>query len=299
MRNCKTVTPSELLAKDIEKNLGVYFEPEPGGIQRFAPPDKPQHKKSCWVYFSEDECFARYGDFATGQTFDWHRDEFQAANSYCDHEANRVIQEKLAEERTAGQSKAARMANLLVEECPPADIDHPYLVSKNVGPHDLLQNGDELIVPMQDCDGSIRNVQRIFLNGAKAFWKGGEIQGLFAVIGDLANSSKIYITEGWATGSTIAEETGCNVAVAMNAGNLLPVCQSLRNKFGYSIELIVAADNDHLTEGNPGRTKGLAAAEAISGKFVYPGLPCSSADCRCTDFNDYHNCDRRKGDCHE
>ena len=59
------------------------------------------------------------------------------------------------------------------------------------------------------------------------------------------------------------------VAVAFDAGNLLPVAQSLRAKFPH-IEITLCADNDLNTPGNPGLTKAREAAAAVGALLAVP-----------------------------
>jgi putative DNA primase/helicase len=51
--------------------------------------------------------------------------------------------------------------------------------------------------------------------------------------------------------------------------------------------LILAADDDHCTEGNPGRTAAAGAAKAVGGIVVVPMFPADRPD-KATDFNDLH-----------
>ena len=51
--------------------------------------------------------------------------------------------------------------------------------------------------------------------------------------------------------------------------------------------LIVAADDDYQTEGNPGRTAATSAAKAVGGLMVVPVFPADCPD-EATDFNDLH-----------
>ena len=69
----------------------------------------------------------------------------------------------------------------------------------------------------------------------------------------------------------------------MNCGNLLAVSKALREKFP-SREIIVCADNDQFTDGNPGVTKAAEAAKAIRAKLAVPQF--ADASTRPTDFND-------------
>ena len=94
----------------------------------------------------------------------------------------------------------------------------------------------------------------------------------------------LCIVEGFATGATIHEATGYPVAVAGFATNLLPVAQSIRGKLP-DILLVVCADDDHATPGNPGRRKGTEAAATVGGVLALPdfGLHRPAG---ATDFND-------------
>jgi putative DNA primase/helicase len=66
------------------------------------------------------------------------------------------------------------------------------------------------------------------------------------------------------------------VAVAFDSGNLEPVAKSLRKLYP-DAALIVAADDDHQTEGNPGRTAAAGAAKAVGGVVVAPMFPAGQA----------------------
>ena len=69
----------------------------------------------------------------------------------------------------------------------------------------------------------------------------------------------------------------------MNSGNLSEVAKALRALMPQR-EILIAADNDQFTEGNPGQTKATAAAKAISARLVVPQFkePTSKP----ADFND-------------
>ena len=96
---------------------------------------------------------------------------------------------------------------------------------------------------------------------------------------------KILIAEGVATALTLREDTGLPVITAFNANNLVPVAESIRWKYA-SVDILICGDDDHATEGNPGRTKAIEAAARCGGDWVLPdfsGLPRGEKD---TDFND-------------
>jgi len=169
------------------------------------------------------------------------------------------------------------------------DPAHPYLLAKGVKPHNLRQLGAWLIVPLFDAYGLLWNVQRILPDGTKRF-RPGRAGGLFSPIGDLTDPARLLICEGWATGATLHEETGHAVLCAMNAGNLLPVAQAARTAWP-GAGLVICADNDRHTAGNPGVTKATEAAKATGAKLIVPEFPHGAPG---TDFNDLAAL-RRKG----
>ena len=82
----------------------------------------------------------------------------------------------------------------------------------------------------------------------------------------------------------IPNNTGHAVACAFSAGNLKPVAVALREKYPDTV-LVICADDDHLTEGNPGLTKATEAAQSIGGLLAIPCFPATRKDGD-TDFND-------------
>ncbi|MGL6080639.1 toprim domain-containing protein [Methyloversatilis discipulorum] len=86
--------------------------------------------------------------------------------------------------------------------------------------------------------------------------------GLLPPAGRGPADAPLCVAEGLATAATIHEATGWPVAVAFDAGNLETVARELRALHADAM-LIVCADDDHATKGNPGRTKAEAAAAAV------------------------------------
>jgi hypothetical protein len=72
--------------------------------------------------------------------------------------------------------------------------------------------------------------------------------------------------------------------VAFDAGNLLSVAQALHTKFP-KLDLVLCADDDYRTEGNPGITKATEAAQSVGGRVVIPVFSGNRA-MGATDFND-------------
>ncbi|ANF56818.1 toprim domain-containing protein [Halotalea alkalilenta] len=126
------------------------------------------------------------------------------------------------------------------------------------------------------------NFQFIGPQGTKRFRPGGRVTGCYHSFGEFSLDRPLLIAEGWATAMTLHEATGLPVAAAMNAGNLRSVAESLRARYP-SIAIIVCADNDHSTTGNPGVTKGKDAASAVGGICIWPEFAAGDPG---SDFND-------------
>lgn len=143
----------------------------------------------------------------------------------------------------------------------------PYLFDKGVRGYGLRYARDAVVVPLRDIDGLWRGLQFINADGSKRFLTGTAKKGAFHLIGML--DKWLMIAEGYATAATIHEATTTPVAVAFDAGNLLPVATAFRAKFP-DLNIVICGDDDRETEGNPGRTKALEAAKAIKGRAVFP-----------------------------
>jgi putative DNA primase/helicase len=164
--------------------------------------------------------------------------------------------------------------------------EHPYLSTKGVQAHGVRSDGaGGLLVPMRDAAGNLHSLQTIAADGDKRFLSGGRATGCYHAIGK-PKGGALIVCEGYATGASIHEATGQAVAVAFNAGNLQAVALGLRAKYP-ALKITIAADDDHLTEGNPGTTKATAAAQAVGGCVAVPMFPPGRPD-KATDFNDLH-----------
>ena len=223
-------------------------------------------------------------------------------------ERDRRRAEEEAEERAKAE-RAARRAAELWESAQPAG-DHPYLARKGIQPHGarLLpvwerrvadkETGEiitvsvlnVLLVPIYSGPKSISSLQAIFpapnavLERDKDYLPGGHKQGCYFTIGAITRSTlRIVFCEGFATGASIHEATGCPVIVCFDAGNLLAVAESVRAKLP-DVEIVIAGDNDLWTKGNPGARKANAAAWAVHGRVALPVFADYTGEP--TDFND-------------
>jgi putative DNA primase/helicase len=201
----------------------------------------------------------------------------------------KVFEAKMAEERKARQREererhelVAKQARAIFEACQDADPEHPYLKGKGVEPHGLKVDATgRLVVPLRDPKGTIWSLQTIASNGAKRFQKGGRKSELFHLLGEPGD--QIVIAEGFATAASIHEATNLPVVVAFDCANLLPVARTIRRWLPRA-HIVIAADDDHATAGNPGLTQAGAAAELIGGTLAVPTF--LETELRGTDFND-------------
>lgn len=123
---------------------------------------------------------------------------------------------------------------------------------------------------------------------AKKFLHGGRVTGCyFSIPANPKGAAALCICEGFATGASINEATGYPVAVAFNAGNLEAVARGMRAKFP-DLPLIICADDDVCTAGNPGLSKATAAAQTVGGRLAVPFFGTDRPD-GATDFNDADN----------
>lgn len=170
-----------------------------------------------------------------------------------------------------------------------------YLQRKGVGAHGLRfspSGNGTVAVPMQDAGGRILGLQIIRGKDRghkleKEYWpKGLAKKGAFHLIG--IPRDIVLLAEGYATGATLHEATGLPVAVAFDAGNLMPVAEALKKHYK-RIRILVCADDDYLTEGNPGCEKAQLAALAVGGAWCRPEFPSDRGGKKLTDFNDLAN----------
>jgi antirestriction protein ArdC/phage/plasmid primase-like uncharacterized protein len=156
-----------------------------------------------------------------------------------------------------------------------------------------VRNGD-VLVPGYDSQGKLGTIQYIKPDGTKRFAKDSRKHGCFHVVGvrnsaaglqKIAVSPVVVIAEGYATAVTIAEQQNLCAVAAFDSGNLLAVATALREQHkGKAI--VIAGDDDHRLETNPGRTKALEAAAAVKGVAIFPQLSAEQKQRGMTDFND-------------
>ncbi|MCP3933368.1 MAG: DUF3987 domain-containing protein, partial [Bacteroidetes bacterium] len=189
--------------------------------------------------------------------------------------------EKASQEKKLRQKEAGIKAKGLWDKAQPPNSNHEYLDKKQIKAYGIKQSGKALLIPVLDNQGEICSLQQILPDGIKKFMPGGETKGGSFVIGNIQDEDLFYICEGFATGATLHEVTGKPIVIAFNSGNLKRIAEAYNAKYS-SKTIIIAADNDILTEKkikkNPGRKAAEEAARAISAEVCL--CPVNS------DFND-------------
>lgn len=193
----------------------------------------------------------------------------------------------------------------------------PYLEEKRVGAHGVrATETGTLVVPMCDAHGRVHGLQFIGPEVSKRrgrnkdFFPFGVIKrGRFHLIGAPQPGGVLLVAEGYATAASLYENSGQPVAVAFDAGNLVPVCEALQRKYPRT-RILVCGDDDWLgkcrscqkltpTESptcqhcgadssmleNAGKRMAEAAALAVAGAALLPVF-MERAGRKLTDFND-------------
>lgn len=204
-----------------------------------------------------------------------------AAEREAHRQRIKAMQAQREAEQAQAQQQASEAAALIWNEATPA-TGHEYLTRKGIKPHGIKCDGHHLLIPMRDTAGKLHSLQTIAPDGCKRFQPGGRVKGCYHAIGK--PDGVLIVCEGYATGASIHEATGQAVAVAFNAGNLRAVAEALRAKYP-ALRLILAADDDVATPGNPGLTKATEAARAVGGYLSKPDFGNDRPD-GATDFND-------------
>ena len=255
-----------------------------GLLHRFSPSGKRGDLAAWYVLHDDGLAAGVYGCWRSGLQATWCSKSDHAmteAERSTLREQVRAAQRQRDAELLQRQQQASATALQHWQTAAPA-TQHPYLAAKGVEAHGLRMDGNWLLVPLRTTGGKLASLQTIRTDGSKRFLPGGRTRGCYHAMGTLG--AVLVLAEGYATAATVFEATGMPVAVCFTSGNLLPVAAALRAKHP-ALALLVAADDDHRTEGNPGLAAATAAALAVGGFVVKPQFPAHHPP-KATDFND-------------
>lgn len=249
--------------------------------------DRPGQKSGWYVRYSNGLASGAAGNWKTGQAQTW----CEKSRQNLSPTEKALYRQQMLEAQAAREREQARNHELAAEKAArimvashACDV-HAYLEKKNVGAYGVrevtwsqgfrsLETGERerlsepaLLIPMYDASEKLWSIAAIASDGRKDFLWGGKKKGCFHLIGKVGDT--VCIAEGYATAATIHEATGYAVFVAFDAGNMVPVAAAVRNAYP-AARIIVCADNDQHTPGNPGLTKGTEAARAVGGLVAAP-----------------------------
>lgn len=326
MADKKSIEDHERDFRDAMAAVGIpYSGPLDGDgkLRRFYVDGDKKGTRNGWLIWHADERPA--GAFGSGkdigQKHKWTAkglvpltDEERAEMAERRRRDKEAAQRAEAERHAAAAALAAEMwANALEV------TDHPYLTRKGVLGYGL-RAGDwvktradgttyvgaknALLIPIKSARGMV-SLQAIFAAPVtvgeskrdKDFVYGGEKRGCFFTIGrptEFDGIMTVVIVEGYATGATVHRATGVGVVVAFDAGNLLPVAQTVRRLMP-DVRIIIAADNDQWTlkpRENPGVWYANEAAKDVGADVVIPYF--TDVSTQPTDFNDLEKLEGRE-----
>ena len=201
-----------------------------------------------------------------------------------------LLKRALAEQAKAAELQRAKLAAAGAERARKmwarlnSEGHSPYLASKGVIGYGLkyTENGTA-VVPMVDTTGRIHGLQFLRTKAmaekasrphkpvhAKEFWPSypGVMQGHFHLIGHEPHWI-VLIAEGEATAESLHAATGYPTVAAFNAGNLRPVAEAIRKRWKL-VKILICADDDCWSAGNPGVSAASTAALSVKGEWIRP-----------------------------
>ena len=267
-----------------------------GLLHRVPTQDKPNSKNGAYIAYGDAPVSVWWQNWASGESGTWSaKGQSEMAASEKAEFVRRVEEAKKTREAEQARiyaevAKEAQAIYAAAADC----TGHAYLTAKGVTACHGLKVGTDsygnkkaLLIPLRNEAGQILSVQSIPAapgsdgKWAKLFMKGGRKKGCFFSIGK-DTEKPLVICEGLATALSIHECLSLPVLVSLDAGNLLPVAEMARRLYSERI-IILAADNDTETDGNPGVTKATAAALTVGASLVVPRY-----EGRPVDWNDLH-----------
>lgn len=260
-------------------------------LHRVPTHSKPS-KKNGW-YVAYNDCLVM-GNWQTGEV-----ETFKPSGQKITREDKQRIAQSRERNKLVKrqqQEQAAVLARAQYAQATDA-VTHQYLVKKGISDiKGLKVANNQLLVPLFDLNtGMIKNIQRIYSDGAKRFLKNGQITGLCCGLLNRQivmpeNVTEFYICEGFATAASIFQMTGQPVIAAMNAGNLLSVSKLAKSKWP-NANITIAADDDWVTHQkygvNPGKEKAIEAANVIGASVSVPPFTADQHMSGLSDWNDY------------
>jgi putative DNA primase/helicase len=247
------------------------IELDDGKLVRFRVAGDKAGSKNGWAVFHERPSpFGAFGSWRTGESQTWGMalepwaTREQRVQRFAQKQAIRRARDA---EQLEVHAAVRKRADRLWATARPAPTAHAYLQAKQALPYGIRQLREMLVIPARDAEGTLHTLQFIGTDGAMRFLTGGRIAGCYHSIG--RPQGRLLLAEEFATGATLYQATGSATAVCFDCDNLQHVAVALRNKFP-RLQLVICADDDRATPGNPGVTRAIAAAKAVGGLLALP-----------------------------
>lgn len=285
---------------DQMRAAGLELPPLPldlgGTLRRFGP------KKAHWYLLREQRTeggrpvvVGTFGCWKLGQTFrvevDWRQ---ITAEERAELERKRQAQAQAAQQAREQLAAQAAMDGAQLWAAAARQGRSAYLARKAVDAEGCryLQDGS-IVIPLlrydRPRDQALQGLQVIRADGSKRFTRGLAKTGACLRLGHVVVGEPILLCEGYATALSVrmALERRFPVFVAVDAGNLQPVAELLRSL--HDEPIVICADDDWQTVGNPGRHKAhLCARDVIDCGYLWPQFKGATRGPKDTDFNDLH-----------
>lgn len=266
------------------ESIGLIF-PESlvyGKMTRVKTQDDKGSKKSGWYVCHEFRL--DNGNVAiTGKFGNW-KDSDQKHNIDVDWKGfSAEEQEKLKvqqqeqqkaaqKEKLESQNQAKERANKIWGNLPTQGYSD-YLKRKKVFELSARFCRGSIVVPVFNAQLEIVSLQFIQANGDKKFITGGQKEGCFYFYGDIENAEQIVLCEGFATAASLYMALKIPVVSVFDCYNLPKAGKAIRARYPKT-HLIIAADNDQFTKGNPGETYAKKTASIIGASVFLPDFSC-------------------------
>ena len=251
----KILDSPETQVKDLMIEIGltppdsIYMD---GKLHRFSSGTKGNgghsDKTGWYVIFDSGVPAGKIGDWRSSVEVNFKADIGRKLSSFEEMSNTKRMAEAKAirdAELERSHSLAASTVQTIWDNATHATSEHGYLSRKGIQSNGARVTGDgRLIVPLYDKDNELCSLQYISVDGEKRYHSGGLTLECFNALGIDDRKSTIYVTEGFATGSSVFEETDQLTYIAYSASNIPNVVKYIRETYGISQDICVVADND-------------------------------------------------------
>lgn len=274
-----------MISNGIETPLSVIDD---GEVHRFG------FKHNSWYIFREINgiIFGKIGDWKLGISMPYTSRKIKTldfAERKAFFEKRRVILKEEKEKEEAKNIVAAEKCRKIIANSRRYGFEkHAYLVRKKVGIHGIFEHNNNLVIPIYSGK-DLTSLQMINCSGEKEYYPGGKIKGCSLPLTEKL-TDRVYVAEGYATSATIFEllNQQYQVICAFNAGNIYNVVKRLRKERG-NVQVVICADDDYKTKGNPGLSKAKKTAKEFDCFLCIPDFEGLKRGEKDTDFNDLRN----------